>query len=288
MRVIYTADLHGIETLYNQLLSLVRYSRPDIIIIGGDLLPKDGPFESLVEKQHDFIRGFLKQALVKIKNILRETECYVMMGNDDFLVNLPALEALQNQGLLKLLHSRKYLFKDGFEVIGYRNVPPTPFSNKDNERIDTPDAAREPQYYAACASTPQGLKTIDAESYFQSKPTVEEELRALPVPESYQRAVYVMHAPPFRSGLDTLFDGRPIGSHAIRDFIEKNQPYLTLHGHIHEAPLVSGIYSCKIGNTHCVNPGQGTTQLHAVSFELPDIESTLRHTILGPGGGGGR
>ncbi|HFC46355.1 MAG TPA: hypothetical protein ENJ63_00560 [Dissulfuribacter thermophilus] len=61
------------------------------------------------------------------------------MGNDDFLVNLPALETLQHLGLLGLLHNR--------------NVPPTPFSNKDNERIDTPTAPREPQYYADYVST---------------------------------------------------------------------------------------------------------------------------------------
>ncbi len=208
MRLIYTADLHGIEALYDQLLSLAQYYHPDIILTGGDLLPKDGPFESLIEKQRDFIMGFIKQMLVKLKSMSTKTECYVIMGNDDFLVNLAVLEILQDQGLLKLLHNRKYLLQDGFELIGYRNVPPTPFSNKDNERIDIPTIPRQPQFYTACVSTPQGLKTIDAKYYFQSQPTIEEELAALPVPESYHKAIYVMDSPPFRSGLDTLLYDR--------------------------------------------------------------------------------
>ena len=121
---------------------------------------------------------------------------------------------------------------------------------------------------------------IDAESYFQGKPTIEEELNALPIPESYRKAIYMMHAPPYQSSLDTLYDGRSVGSRAIRDFIEKNQPYATLHGHIHEAPLVSGTYFCKIGSTLCINPGQAADRLHAVTFEIENIEDTLKHTIF--------
>ena len=42
----------------------------------------------------------------------------------------------------------------------------------------------------------------------------------------------------------------PVGSKAVRKMIEKYQPFVGLHGHIHES---SG--SMKIGRTHCVNPG---------------------------------
>ena len=42
----------------------------------------------------------------------------------------------------------------------------------------------------------------------------------------------------------------PAGSSAVRQAIEKYQPILGLHGHIHES---RGIY--KLGRTICVNPG---------------------------------
>lgn len=102
----------------------------------------------------------------------------------------------------------------------------------------------------------------------------------LPQPEDYRKTVYVIHAPPYDSRLDLLQNGHAAGSRALRYFIEEKQSYLTLHGHIHESPYSSGTYISKIGSTVCINPGQEPAKLHAVSFELPNVESTIRHTIF--------
>jgi Icc-related predicted phosphoesterase len=79
-------------------------------------------------------------------------------------------------------------------------------------------------------------------------------------------ALFNIHVPPF----DTLLDiaprldrnlrpilapgGEPefahVGSTAVRKGIEKFQPLLSLHGHIHESKGYT-----KIGRTHCFNPG---------------------------------
>ncbi len=278
MKIIYTADLHGIEGLYSQLFRLAVNSRADAIIVGGDLLPKHGFLRTSVEDQRDFISHFMKRKLEEIQGGL---EVYAMMGNDDWLINMPYLEELQSHGLLRLLHNKKYRTGNGFEIIGYGNVPPTPFSIKDSERLDTADAPIEPQHFAACISTDKGIRQIDAVTHFSRHHTIEEELARLPVSKSYEKTVYVTHAPPFQTNLDVLYDGRAVGSRAIRQFIEENQPYLTLHGHIHEAPLRSGSYRDKIGNTVCINPGQTTRDLHAVVFELQDVLNTMNHTIFG-------
>jgi len=57
------------------------------------------------------------------------------------------------------------------------------------------------------------------------------------------------------------------GSTAVRDAIEKNQPLLGLHGHIHEAKGV-----VKLGRTVCLNPGSeyGEGVLRGLIFELGD------------------
>jgi Icc-related predicted phosphoesterase len=83
--------------------------------------------------------------------------------------------------------------------------------------------------------------------------------------KNVKSAIFNFHAPPFESKLDDapLLDKElnpmiqggsvvlvPVGSKAVRKMIEKHQPFLGLHGHIHES---SG--SMKIGRTHCVNPG---------------------------------
>lgn len=83
-----------------------------------------------------------------------------------------------------------------------------------------------------------------------------------------ERTVYNFHCPPYGSGLDEAPEitgdmrpkhaGRstvPVGSTAVRDAIEKGQPALTLHGHIHEARG-----STRIGRTLCINPGSSYEQ----------------------------
>jgi Icc-related predicted phosphoesterase len=81
----------------------------------------------------------------------------------------------------------------------------------------------------------------------------------------FDRAVFNLHVPPKDSGLDTavLLDGdlRPIvrsgspafagvGSSAVRTSIERHQPMLGLHGHIHESRG-----DAKLGRTLSLNPG---------------------------------
>ncbi len=76
-------------------------------------------------------------------------------------------------------------------------------------------------------------------------------------------AVFNFHPPPFGSGLDEApeltkdlrpaYAGRsmiPVGSHAVMKVIDKYQPLLGLHGHIHE-----GKGTRKYKRTLCVNPG---------------------------------
>jgi Icc-related predicted phosphoesterase len=73
-----------------------------------------------------------------------------------------------------------------------------------------------------------------------------------------------IHVPPHGSSLDIapLLDtsvspprpiagqNGPVGSTAVRDFIERHQPRLTLHGHIHESPG-----AVTLGHTLAINPG---------------------------------
>jgi len=77
------------------------------------------------------------------------------------------------------------------------------------------------------------------------------------------RAIFNLHCPPYRSGLDEapaidadlkLMHGgralRPVGSTAVRQAIDKHQPMLSLHGHIHESKG-----AVKLGKTLAINPG---------------------------------
>jgi Icc-related predicted phosphoesterase len=80
-----------------------------------------------------------------------------------------------------------------------------------------------------------------------------------------RKAIFMIHVPPHDSGLDTapILDENlrptisagdvlrgPVGSVAVRRIIEKYQPVLAVHGHIHESGGER-----KIGKTLCINPG---------------------------------
>jgi len=64
------------------------------------------------------------------------------------------------------------------------------------------------------------------------------------------RFVLVTHDPPKNTNVDKTASGSHVGSAAIREFIEKNQPLLALSAHIHESPGTD-----KLGSTQIFYPG---------------------------------
>lgn len=84
-------------------------------------------------------------------------------------------------------------------------------------------------------------------------------------------AIFNIHVPPYGTTIDEASEldenmrpklapggeimKRPVGSTAVRSAIEKHQPMLGLHGHVHESKGFA-----KIGRTLCVNPGSEYTE----------------------------
>jgi Icc-related predicted phosphoesterase len=282
MVVVYTSDLHGNKEHYQELFELGEQREAQAIIIGGDMLPIHGPFKYSLQEQQNFIFSYLKPKIRDFRSRAPQTTIYAMLGNDDWQASNVHLETLVAKGTLRLLHGEKHELGSGYELVGYAHVPPTPFTIKDGERRDLQKDVVDQQRCTACVSQGAKIVVVDPEQYFASVMSIEEELEELPTARDCRKTVYVMHSPPFRTNLDRLFDGRWVGSRAIRAFIEKRQPYLTLHGHIHESSEISSTYWDRIGKTICINPGQTTEELYAVVFELEDITATIEHTVFGP------
>src|SRR5213593_1768408 len=64
------------------------------------------------------------------------------------------------------------------------------------------------------------------------------------------RRLMICHTPPFDTRLDRLVNGRPVGSPAVRAFIEARRPELAVVGHIHE-----GRGADRVGETLMLNAG---------------------------------
>jgi len=216
VKFIFTTDVHGNTDFYEEVLKRAREKDIKAPIFGGDISPLTS-----MDRQRTFLQYSLIPLFQKFRKQSKK-DAFIMMGNDDFAVNMGLLERAEKEGVLKLLHMKAHKIGKLF-IAGYTCINETPFMIKDWERREEEIAG--------------DLKELSRKS-------------------DPKKTVYVFHAPPFDTNLDIIHSGAHVGSHAIREFIEKKQPLITLHGHIHESADMSGTPVDKIGKTPCINPGR--------------------------------
>jgi Icc-related predicted phosphoesterase len=159
---------------------------------------------------------------------------YATGGNDDLTEVMAAMDRSDTQAFVAC-EDRAVPIDDEHVMISMPYVNPTPWR--------TPREADEPELAAKIARLADGF-------------------------EDHARVIFNFHAPPVDSTLDTcpMLDastdppsqvvrgGQQVlygaGSTAIRASIERYQPMLGLHGHIHESQAAA-----RLGRTVCVNPG---------------------------------
>jgi Icc-related predicted phosphoesterase len=251
---VYASDLHGNRDAYDRLFAM----EADAIVLGGDLFPY--PLKSggdLLAMQRKFAAEYLAGKLAS-------RPCYWIPGNDDWETVLSLLE-----GKGTPIHSRTAPFLDGLSIAGYACVPVTPFGMKDFDRYDVEGWAPQSEPQRCLWSSAAGVEAVPLTAV-EGRGTIAADLERLEALSDPARTVYVIHSPPFATTLDRLHGGiTPIGSRAVRAFIDRRQPLLTLHGHIHESPGVE-----RLGRTVCVNPGDSMTRLCAVRVDLADLTVT--------------
>jgi uncharacterized protein len=302
-RIFFATDLHGSEKCFLKFLNAGRFYKSNILIMGGDITGKlmipivsDGdsnyhatyldsrheaknaqelkdmegqiqmagfyPYltepKEMEEMQHDEKRVeslFKKLMLDNVKRWVDLAEqrlkgsgvsVYITGGNDDLYEITPVLQSstfvVNPEEKVVDLDSRHQMLSTGWSN-------PTPWK--------TP---RE------CSEEELGAKIEGMASQIKD----------------FKNTIFNLHVPPVDSGLDTcprldeslkpiIVGGEismgPGGSTAVRSAIEKHQPLLGLHGHIHES---KGFV--KIGRTFCVNPGSeyGEGILRGVIVDLED------------------
>jgi Icc-related predicted phosphoesterase len=279
MRLAYTADLHGDIESYRALLAFAAASGAGAAIVGGDLLPHTAHRQDAIRRQRAFVEQSLRPLLERFSTQHPAVHVFLLPGNDDWAAAVAALDQLVADGLAHTLHEQIYPLDDQTWLAGYACVPLTPFSIKDYERRD--DGPLPPLSFAIAFASSSGVVEPVTAAEIERLPSIAEALDALAQQSDPRRTVYVCHTPPAETPLDLMPRGRHVGSRALRAFIERRQPPLTLHGHIHEAPALSGRFACQIGQTWCVNPGHDQRRFHAVTLDTDDIAGTIEHTIFG-------
>jgi Icc-related predicted phosphoesterase len=284
--ILYTADLHGNEGQYKKLIDFAIKNSVDSVIIGGDITPKT---PILVETQRDFIRKILPKLILPLKQQLPKANLFLMMGNDDCKTNLPLLE--ENDPLLyKVIQDRRLKLSEDFDIVGYPYVPITPFRLKDWEKFDLSlinqkikggyELQKKDSIFRGIKTANGIFSKFEFNSKIESKDSIQKDLAKKIFTLHPMKTIYVIHAPPRDTNLDQLSNGH-IGSFAVRDFIEQYQPYVTLHGHIHETVDISGKFYDKIGKTLCLSPGNHDKEetLSVILLNLYDLKTIKRLKI---------
>jgi uncharacterized protein len=246
-RVIAEADLPEVERRARDLgLYPHRTNEEEARALADDPAALDALF---AERMRDVLEGWLELARERLAG--SGIAVWVMLGNDD----PPELaEVIAASDFVGDPEGRVVELGEGWTMLSYGWANPTPW--------DSPRELPEDQLS-------ERLEAI-----------------AATVPDM-TRCVFNLHVPPYNSTIDSAprldanlkpvvrggsVETAPAGSTAVRALIERHQPPVALHGHIHESRG-----AVRVGATVCINPGSeyGEGVLHGALLAL-DARKGLR------------
>jgi len=309
-RILYGSDFHGSEAVFRKFLSAGLQYEASALIVGGDVTGKAmvpiihqgggrysgsvfgrkeeattpeglekvkrivnnvGFYPLVIEKQEAealesdpqrMARRFEAEMCQRVREWLtlareklapRSIQLYFMPGNDDYAVIdqvIAEFPEVRNPDM------RRFQLAEEYELVGNANSNMTPW---------------------AC---PRDLPEEELE-----KKLAEVE-RLIRNPE---RTIAVLHVPPYESGLDTCPEldsnlkivtqgGQVVmkaaGSPAVKAFLQRVSPMLSLHGHIHES---AG--HVRIGRTLAINAGseyaEGILKAAIINLENGSLKGHL-------------
>jgi Icc-related predicted phosphoesterase len=287
-RLCFVTDVHGSERCFKKFLNAGRFYDAQFLILGGDITGKtlvpiervnggwharygDHEYADLTDRERaeleqlvrdqgqypvvgsreellelfsedrrnqtfaDAVVAGMRRWMVLAEERLADTgiRCFVTPGNDDFW---EIDEVIKSSTIVGFPEGRCVRLDERHEMLtsGYSNI--TPWHSP--RELDEGELAARLDAMFGQVEEPENL-------------------------------IAVLHCPPFSSELDQapMIDSQfrvktsggepvmgPVGSTAVREFIETRQPLLGLHGHVHESKAAQ-----HIGRTLCLNPGSEYT-----------------------------
>lgn len=271
----FVSDLHGKTERYEKLFNAILNEKPEAVLLGGDLLPHS-------HIHADFIDNYLTNNLLSLKEKLNGLypRILLILGNDDARSDEPSIINAAQKNIFEYIHMRSTEFFGG-KIFGYSFTPPSPFLLKDWEKYDL---SRYTEF--GSISPEEGKRSVEIPSEEKKYSTIKEDLELLTGSEDISEDIILFHGPPYKTNLDrAALDGKIIdhthvdlhvGSIAIKKFIEKKQPKITLHGHIHESARIMGSWKDRIGKTFCFSAAHDGNELAIVKFDPLKPENAER------------
>jgi len=281
LKCIFVSDLHGRVERFKKLFEIIEKEKPDAVFIGGDLLPNQFSIKMSME---EFLEKNLFSKINGIEiRIGKKIDFFVIMGNDDPRAYEYLFIEKDKEKVVKYVHFKTVKF-DSLFVTGYSYVPPTPFQLKDWERYDVS------RFVDVGAIPPEsGMRTVEVEKDEIIYSTISEDIKKLTKNAPVEKTIFLFHSPPYKSNLDRAsLDGKKVdhvpmdvnvGSIAIQRFIERKQPFLTLHGHVHESARLTGNWMEKKGDTYSFSAAHDGPELSLIRFDTENLEKAKREII---------
>ena len=286
-RVFYATDIHGSEDCFRKFLAAGKEYKPNVLVLGGDITGKL-IIPIIAQSQTEWATTFLGENIMMrneseiqaVQKRIRAVGYYTYRASrreaEEIQADKDRMEALFSRLMCESVTSWTKLTEERLKGSGVKcYISP---GNDDTFAIDPIIQSSDYVIY------PEGkVLRIDNEhemiscGYSNMTPWncprdfPEEELNKkisemTAQVEEMEKCIFNLHCPPFNTMLDQApkldkdlnpsvqpgggFEMAPAGSTAVRDAIQKHQPLLGLHGHIHES---KGTF--KIGRTLCLNPG---------------------------------
>ena len=280
----FVCDLHGNLTKYQKLFRVIAAERPAVVLMGGDLLPH-GSSKADIPPGKDFLHAVLINGFMKVKSelALDYPKVLLILGNDDCKAEEDDILQAESTGLWSYIHFKKVLAGE-YSVYGYACVPPTPFLLKDWERYDVSRYV-DP----GCIPPEDGWRSDSLTANEVRHATIQADLEQLAPETDLSHSIFLFHAPPHHTSLDrAALDGRMIdhvpldvhvGSIAIRRFILKRQPRITLHGHIHESARLTGSWHERLGQTWAFSAAHDGPELALIRFDPAEPAAAVRDLL---------
>lgn len=311
-RILFASDLHGSTLVFKKLINTGINNKVDAILIGGDITGKtltpivkrvSGKYELRFLGKTRVINDFIE--LNQIEADIANSGSYsIIVDEDEYLKLEQDAEYRKSVFLNKMKLRLKQWIALAEEKLNKTNIQFVIICGNDDDKsldsiLNNSSFALNPEqksliicdYHEVIGESTSNLtpfhcaRDVDESVILKNLTDKVESLKDI------GRSILIIHTPPYDTNIDKapeldknlkpILQGghmlyKSVGSTSVREIIEKYQPMLTLHGHIHES---SGF--CKIGRTYCFNPGSeysnACLRAYLVTF---DRDSVRGHFLI--------
>jgi Icc-related predicted phosphoesterase len=289
VRIFFATDIHGSEVCWKKFLNSGPHYEADVVILGGDMTGKalvpiveegGGRWHATLLENREELKS--EDEVVRFEDAVKRRGYYPFRTTPDELQELSSEEsrwhALFDQHMIGTVERWMQMADERLAGKGIR-VFVCPGNDDQVEIDEVVEAARTVELGEGRVVDIDGFQLASSgwanrtpwDTYREEdEPDLSTRIETMleSVTADPERTIFSLHCPPYGTGLDDapqlsaemdLKDaGRstiPVGSTAVRQAIERHQPALALHGHIHEA---RGTH--RLGRTLCINPGSSYEQ----------------------------